>query len=252
MCTARRAPSRRPRCRARRPLPRRVVDGRRYALFLGRNGVHDGRSRRRNAQADAGAGDQDRPDEIDIRRVGIESTHAEQTRRDRGTDRAATATRSPILGRNRCIVAPSTRIGTRQWREREGRLERAVAEDQLHVLHRDEEEAEVGEEQDRDADGADGEVGLGRTAGRREVDAAPQFDERERDRERHAGGHATPDDRMRPSRDRGLDRLRTRTRQPRQPIRTAPIQSSGVALSSRDERMVHVQMNKPIPAAANA
>ena len=40
-------------------------------------------------------------------------------------------------------------IGTASWCEGEGRLERAVAQDQLHVLHRDEEESEVGEEQER-------------------------------------------------------------------------------------------------------
>jgi hypothetical protein len=36
------------------------------------------------------------------------------------------------------------------------------------------------------------------------------------------------------------------------PMSTAPIQSIGVALSSRDDPMVHVMMNMPTAAAVNA
>ena len=50
--------------------------------------------------------------------------------------------------------------------------QRAVTQDQLHVLHRDEEEAEVGEEQERDADRAGGEVRFARTSGHPAAGAA--------------------------------------------------------------------------------
>ena len=60
----------------------RVVDGGRYALFLGRNGVHDRRCRWRNTQADPSGGNQNRPDHVEVGRVGVKVLHAEQTRGD--------------------------------------------------------------------------------------------------------------------------------------------------------------------------
>ena len=76
------------------------------------NGVHDRRCRRRNTQADTGAGDQERPDELDIGRVGLRVPHAEQS----SGDQEQAERRPPAEGRPRerirCIVAPRAMIGT--------------------------------------------------------------------------------------------------------------------------------------------
>ena len=63
-------------------LPRRVVDRRCDALLLVGHRVHDRGSGWCNAQADAGAGDQERPHEVDVGRPGIEEAHGEQPHPD--------------------------------------------------------------------------------------------------------------------------------------------------------------------------
>lgn len=46
-----------------------------------------------------------------------------------------------------------------QWHKREGRAQRAVTQYQLHALHGDEEETEIGEEEEGDPDRPGSEIG---------------------------------------------------------------------------------------------
>ena len=72
---------------------------------------------------------------------------------------------------------------------------------------------------------------------------APQFHHGERRRQDDTGCHAAPDHRVRPPAHRRFHDTEHENRDA-PPISTAPIQSIGVAVSSREERMVHVQMNR--------
>ena len=79
----------------------------------------------------------------------------------------------------------------------------------------------------------------------------PQLNHRECGPEHDAGRPCIPRRSGASSRVPALPRLRTRIPQARAPISTAPTQSSGVAVSSRDDLIVHVAMNRAMPEAAN-
>ena len=93
-------------------LARRVVHGRGDALLFVGNGAHDRRSRRRSAQSDAGADDQQRPGEI--RGTVDPASSMRMQNSPRRSDRpTAPPTADPAWEHTRCMVAPSTMIGPR-------------------------------------------------------------------------------------------------------------------------------------------
>ena len=112
---------------------------------------------------------------------------------------SATATRRPDFRQVQVHRRAENHDRYRQRYEGECRRQRAVAQDQLHVLHCHEEESEVGEEEERDADRSGGEVGPTEQAYIQQRIATPQLNHREGRPEHDAGHHASPDDRVRPA-----------------------------------------------------
>ena len=99
---------------------------------------------------------------------------------------------------------------------------------------------------------ADGEVGPAEQADVEQRMTSPQFNHRERGRRARRRPTMQPQTIGCVQPRTGASTTPNTNTATAPPISTAPTQSSGVAVSSRDDRIVHVQMNRAMPDAANA
>ena len=161
-------------------LARRVVQRRRDALLLDREGGCDRRRRRRAGQAHADREEHDADEEEPVGRIGLEQAeepeadgHGEQP------DRRDPAEADPLRDVRR--VAGDRQQDERQRQHGHGSFERRALGDELQVLQDDEEEAERGEELDGDRQRAGGQAPKPEDARVEHRLAQPQLPEHEPD-----------------------------------------------------------------------